>query len=68
VQQLNIKDGIIYACEKKNIPYVLAGSIRDDGPLPEVIADVYAAQDAMRFHSRRATTIICLATQLRLAI
>jgi lysine-ketoglutarate reductase/saccharopine dehydrogenase-like protein (TIGR00300 family) len=64
VQQLNIKDGIIYACEKKNIPYVLAGSIRDDGPLPEVIADVYAAQDAMRFHSRRATTIICLATQL----
>jgi len=43
---------------------VLAGSIRDDGPLPEVIGDVYLAQDAMRHHARRATTVIALATQL----
>jgi len=43
---------------------VFAGSIRDDGPLPEVIADVYAAQDAMRALARRATTVVCLATQL----
>ena len=33
---------------KKNVPFVLAGSIRDDGPLPEVITDALAAQDAMR--------------------
>jgi hypothetical protein len=59
-----IKDGIMRAISLKNIPYVLAGSIRDDGPLPEVIADVYAAQDAMRTLTRRATTVIALATQL----
>ena len=54
----------MYACEKCNVPYVLAGSIRDDGPLPEVIANVYHAQDAMRFHARKATTVIAMATQL----
>lgn len=31
IKELDIKDGIIYACEKQNIPYLLAGSIRDDG-------------------------------------
>jgi len=54
----------MYACEKCNVPYVLAGSIRDDGPLPEVIANVYEAQDAMRYHARKATTVIAMATQL----
>ncbi len=43
---------------------VLAGSIRDDGPMPEVYADVYAAQDAMRALVRGATTVICMATML----
>lgn len=64
IEELQLKDGIIYACGKMKVPYVLAGSIRDDGPLPEVIADVYASQDAMRFHARTATTVIALATQL----
>ena len=64
IDELQLKDGIIYACEKKKIPYVLAGSIRDDGPLPEVISDVYKAQDAMRVHARKSTTVIALATQL----
>jgi len=64
IEELGLKDGIIYACEKKGIPYVLAGSIRDDGPLPEVVADVYLAQDAMRVHARQATTVVALATQL----
>jgi lysine-ketoglutarate reductase/saccharopine dehydrogenase-like protein (TIGR00300 family) len=64
ISDLQLKDGIIYACEKQQVPYVLAGSIRDDGPLPEVIPDVYAAQDAMRVHARQATTVIALATQL----
>ena len=44
--------------------FVLTGSIRDDGPLPEVIGDAYAGQAAMRNLVRRATTVICLATQL----
>ena len=64
IEELELKDGIIYACEKMKVPYVLAGSIRDDGPLPEVIGDVYKAQDAMRVHARTATTVIALATQL----
>ena len=61
---LGIRDGIIYACEKQDIPFVLAGSIRDDGPLPEVIGNAYKAQNAMRVHARRATTVITLATML----
>jgi lysine-ketoglutarate reductase/saccharopine dehydrogenase-like protein (TIGR00300 family) len=64
IQEIGLKDSIICACEEKKVPYVLAGSIRDDGPLPEVIANVYAAQDAMRSHARKATTVITLATQL----
>jgi lysine-ketoglutarate reductase/saccharopine dehydrogenase-like protein (TIGR00300 family) len=64
ISQLGIKDGIIAACEKRGIPYVLAGSIRDDGPLPEVITDTCKAQDAMRNQTSQATTVIALATQL----
>lgn len=64
IKKLNISNGIMYACEKKKIPYVLAGSIRDDGPLPEIIGLAYDAQDAMRVHAKKATTVICMATQL----
>lgn len=59
-----VADSVVAACVKAGVPLVLAGSIRDDGPLPEVLADVYAAQNAMRQHARKATTVICLATQL----
>ncbi len=61
---LEISDGIIWACEQHNIPYILAGSIRDDGPLPETLGDVYNSQDMMRTHARKATTVITMATQL----
>ncbi|MCT8977161.1 hypothetical protein N4T77_11155 [Clostridium sp. CX1] len=64
IEQENITEGVVYSCIKNNVPLVLAGSIRDDGPLPPVIANVYDAQDAMRTHSKKATTVICLATQL----
>lgn len=64
VKKYCIRDGIVAACINKQIPLVLAGSIRDDGPLSDVISDVYAAQDAMRRYTRKATTVICLATQL----
>jgi len=64
IQELGLMDGIIPACERQEIPYVLASSIRDDGPLPGVINDARLAQDAMRVHARRATTVIGLATQL----
>lgn len=59
-----INSGIMYSLLQKNIPYVLAGSIRDDGPLPEVYADVYKGQDAMRQHIEKATTIIGMASTL----
>ena len=64
IDQGLIKDGVMWAVMKRGISNVLAGSIRDDGPLPEVIADVYEAQDEMRTLTRSATTVIALATQL----
>ena len=64
VKEGHIKNGVMRAVTLQNIPCVLAGSIRDDGPLPEVIGDVYLAQDRMRALARRATTVIALATQL----
>ena len=64
LEKEQIDNGILYSCEKARVPYVLAGSIRDDGPLPPVIADVYQAQDAMRNQLRQATTVVCMATAL----
>ena len=64
VAEMGIREGIMAACQQKGIPVVLAGSIRDDGPLPDVISDMCQAQDAMRVHARHATTVIGLATQL----
>lgn len=41
-----LTSGIMHACHTHNVPYLLAGSIRDDGPLPETIMDLTAAQEA----------------------
>lgn len=59
-----IRSGIMYECVKNNVPFVLAGSIRDDGPLPDVITDVLEAQDRMREHLRGASLVLMLATAL----
>ena len=59
-----ITSGIMHACVTKNIPFVLTGSIRDDGPLPDVITDALEAQDAMRVHAIKATMAILIATAL----
>ncbi len=64
IEKEGIDNGIIYSCEKYGVPYVLAGSIRDDGPLPPVIGNVYEAQDRMRDQVRNATTVLCMATML----
>lgn len=64
IEDYNVKDGVIHACVKNKVPYVLAGSIRDDGPLSGVISDVYEAQELMRYHIKKATTVIGLATML----
>lgn len=47
-----LKSGIMYECVKHDIPYVLAGSIRDDGPLTDVVTDTIVAQGLMRHHVR----------------
>jgi len=60
----HIDNGIIWSCEKYGVPYVLAGSIRDDGPLPPVLSNAYTDQDRMRDEIRSATTVICMATML----
>ena len=59
-----ISSGIIYNCVKHNVPFVLNGSIRDDGPLPEVYEHTYVGQDTIRSHVRKATTVIGMATVL----
>ena len=64
MEKEDIDNGIMWALEKNDIPYVLAGSIRDDGPLPEVEGNVYLAQNKMREHVSKATTIICMASAL----
>lgn len=43
-----LQSGIMYECVKNDVPFVLAGSIRDDGPLPDVLTDTMVAQRAMR--------------------
>jgi lysine-ketoglutarate reductase/saccharopine dehydrogenase-like protein (TIGR00300 family) len=64
VEQGIITDGIMFSCVKHNVPFVLTGSIRDDGPLPDVITDAIAGQDAMRRHAIKATMAILVATAL----
>lgn len=58
------KDGIIKACVECNVPFVLSGTIRDRFTLPGTYNDVKAAQDAMRVHTRKTSTIIMVSTAL----
>lgn len=59
-----VTTGIMHACVLRDVPFVLCGSIRDDGPLPEVITDAIAGQDAMRTHAKKATMAVMIATAL----
>lgn len=54
----------MYECVKNNVPFVLAGSIRDDGPLPEVITDVMEAKREMKKALKGIDMVIMLATML----
>lgn len=64
VEQGVVRNGIMHACVRHGVPFVLCGSIRDDGPLPDVITDSLEAQDAMRAHTSRATMALFIATAL----
>lgn len=59
-----LKRGIFYSCVKHSVDFVLAGSIRDDGPLPDVITDTLRAQDAMREKARGVALTLMMATTL----
>jgi lysine-ketoglutarate reductase/saccharopine dehydrogenase-like protein (TIGR00300 family) len=59
-----VGSGIMHALVTHRIPFVLAGSIRDDGPLPGVYSNTLEAQDAMREHTVKATGAIFVATAL----
>lgn len=59
-----LKSGIMHACIRFGTDFVLAGSIRDDGPLPEVLTDTVRAQDAMREKARGVGVALMVATTL----
>lgn len=64
VDQGILTSGVMYECVKNDAPYVLAGSIRDDGPLPDVITDSQEAQQRMREEVQDVDMVIMIATLL----
>jgi lysine-ketoglutarate reductase/saccharopine dehydrogenase-like protein (TIGR00300 family) len=64
VEQGVLKKGVLYECVAQGVPFVLAGSLRDDGPLPETITDMNAAQDAYAGQLRGAGLVLCLGSML----
>jgi hypothetical protein len=59
-----LKSGIMYECVTRNVPFVLAGSLRDDGPLPETITDMCVAQEAYGRQIEDAEIVLMLSTML----
>jgi len=64
VKSKKLTRGIMYQCVKNKIPFVLAGSIRDDGPLPDVITDVAVAQKEYKKILKDANMVIMISTML----
>ncbi len=64
VDQGVLKSGVMYECVKHNVDFLLAGSIRDDGPLPDVITDSMEAQRQMRAKIRDVNFCLMIATTL----
>ena len=64
VERGALTSGVMYECIQRDVPFVLAGSIRDDGPLPDVITDAVTAVDTMRSHLDGIRVSLMLATTL----
>lgn len=64
VEQGILTGGIMHSCVKHNVEYVLAGSVRDDGPLPDTITDMLVAQDKMRDAIKGVGFVLMVATAL----
>jgi lysine-ketoglutarate reductase/saccharopine dehydrogenase-like protein (TIGR00300 family) len=59
-----LRSGVMYECVRSGIPFVLAGSLRDDGPLPDTITDMNQAQDAYAEVLKGAGLVLCLGSML----
>jgi lysine-ketoglutarate reductase/saccharopine dehydrogenase-like protein (TIGR00300 family) len=64
VEQGVLKSGVMYECIRHNVPYVLAGSIRDDGPLPDTVMDLTEAQDRYAAALQDVRLVLALSTML----
>ncbi len=64
VESGRLKSGVMYECVKSGVPFVLAGSLRDDGPLPDTITDMNRAQDAYAEQLKGAGLVLCLGSML----
>jgi lysine-ketoglutarate reductase/saccharopine dehydrogenase-like protein (TIGR00300 family) len=64
VESRRLQSGVMYECVKNDVPFVLAGSLRDDGPLPETITDMNVAQDAYAAALKDAGLVLCLGSML----
>ena len=64
VQDGLVRGGIMYECVRAGVPFVLAGSIRDDGPLPDTMMDLIHAQTAYAQQVAGADLVLMLATML----
>jgi lysine-ketoglutarate reductase/saccharopine dehydrogenase-like protein (TIGR00300 family) len=64
VEKNILKSGIMYECISNHIPFVLCGSIRDDGPIPDVITDIVEAQKKYKLLLQGANLVIMLSTML----
>ena len=64
VESGRLTTGIMYECVKNNVPFVLAGSLRDDGPLPDTVTDMNVAQDLCAQHLKGAGLVLCLGSML----
>ncbi len=64
VEKKILKSGVMYECIKQNVPFVLAGSIRDDGPIPDVVTDVVEAQRMYKKVLKGARMVLMFSTML----
>ncbi|MEO8098367.1 MAG: TIGR00300 family protein [Acidobacteriota bacterium] len=64
VEAGRLTKGVMYECVKAGVPFVLAGSLRDDGPLPDTITDMNKAQDAYAEQLKGAGVVLCLGSML----
>lgn len=64
VAQGRLKSGVMYECVKAGVPFVLAGSLRDDGPLPDTVTDMNEAQNLYTQHLENAGIVLCLSSML----